>query len=154
MGLETALFAMSAAQAVSGYLDQNKARKAANRANEATSLAAEKEAAIVRQDSAYAADQERKEAARVRGQQITAFLKSGVTLDGSPLLVQSETTDQGNRNAQNTIETGDRKAQSIINRGEANQQNVAKGDLFGTAVSVLGAGRTAYPQTFKNVRFN
>lgn len=152
MGLETALFAFQAVSAVSGYMNQQKAAKAQKRANAAAMSAAEEEARLARSDAAYSADQERKEAARVRGAQIAAFLKSGVTLDGSPLLVASETTDQGERNAKNTIDNAESRARSIILRGQAAQQPVQGGDIFGTGASILGAAKTAYPNTFKSVK--
>lgn len=154
MGLETALFAISAASAVKGMIDQRGAEKAQKRANEASMAAAQEESNLTRQDAAFSADQERKEAARVRGQQIAAFLKSGVTLDGSPLLLTSETTDQGNRNAQNTIDNAESKSRSIMLRGQAGQKNVTSADYFGTAASVLGSAKTAFPETYKSVRFN
>ncbi len=148
MGLEVALFAVTAASAVSGYMNQQKAAKATKRANAAAMAAAEEEARLTRKDAAFAADQERKEAARIRGQQIAAYLKSGVTLDGSPLLTAQETTDQGEQNAQNTLENAESRARSLILRGQAGQQPVTGGDIFGTAATVLGAGKTAFPKTF------
>ena len=151
MGIETALFALTAASAVSGYMQQKSAAKAQRRANAAAMDAATEEARLTREDAGMAADQERREAARVRGQQIAAFLKSGVTLDGSPLLVASETEEQGKRNAQNTIDTAESRAKSIMLRGQAAQQPVTSPDIFGTAATVLGAGKTAYPNTFKSV---
>lgn len=151
MGLEVALFAVTAASAVSGYMQQQKAAKAQKRANAAAMAAATEEAGLAKKDAAFAADQERKEAARVRGQQIAAYLKSGVTLDGSPLLTAQETTDKGEQNAQNTIDNAESRAKSIMLRGQAAQQPVTSPDLFGTAATVLTAGKSAFPQTFKSV---
>lgn len=142
------LFAFQAISAVKGFVDQNKAAKAQKRANAASMAAAQEEARLTREDAANAALQEKKEAARVRGQQIAAFLKSGVTLDGSPLLVASDTEEQGNRNAQNTIDNAESRARSLILRGQANQQPVQGGDIFGTGASILGSAKTAFPQTF------
>lgn len=149
MGLEVALFALSAASAVSGYMNQQKAAKAQKRANAAAMAAAAEEAKLTRQDAAFAADQERKEAARVRGAQIAAYLKSGVTLDGSPLLVTSETKDKGEQNAQNTIDNAESRARSIMLRGQASQQPVTSPDIFGTGASILGSAKTAFPQSYK-----
>lgn len=151
MGLETALFAFQAASAVSGYLNQRQAAKQQKRANAAAMAAAAEEAKLIREDAAYQADQERKEAARVRGQQIAAYLKSGVTLDGSPLLTITETVDQGERNARNTIDNAESRARSTILRGQASQQPITRPDIFGTGATVLGAGKTAFPETFKSV---
>lgn len=148
MGIETLLFAVTAASAVSGYMQQQKAAKAQKRANEAAMAAATEEAALVKKDAAFSADQERKEAARVRGQQIASYLKSGVTLDGSPLLTVQETTDKGNQNAQNTLDNAEARSRSIMLRGQASQQPVQSADLFGTAATVLSAGKSAFPKSY------
>ena len=139
--ISIAFFATKAFSAIKGYSAQKKAAKAQKRANEASMQAAQEEARLAREDAQFAAEQERKEAARTRGAQIAAFLRSGVTLDGSPLLVTSETTEQGNRNAQNQIDNAESRARSTILRGQANQQPVEKADLFGTAATILGAGQ-------------
>lgn len=138
--ISIALFATQAFSAIKGYSEQNKAAKAQKRANEAAMAQAQEEARLAKEDAAFAAQQELKDAARVRGQQIALFLKSGVTLDGSPLLVSDETTQQGKRNAQNTIDNAESRSRSLILQGQANQQYVEKGDIFGTAANVLGAG--------------
>ena len=132
-------------------MNQQKQAKATKRANAAAMSAASEEARLAREDAAFAADNERKEAARVRGQQIAAYLKSGVTLDGSPLLTASETTNQGDRKAQNTIDNAESRARSIMLRGQASQQVVESPDIFGTGASILGSAKTAYPNTFKSV---
>lgn len=142
--ITVALFAAQAFSAVKGYSEQNKAAKAQKRANEAAMSKAEEEARLAREDAKFAADQELKDAARIRGQQIALYLKSGVTLDGSPLLVSDETTQQGKRNAQNTIDNAESRARSMILQGQANQGYVEKGDIFGTAATILGAGQKAF----------
>lgn len=151
MGLQTALFAFQAVSGVKSFIDQSKAAKATKRANAAAMQAATEEARLTKEDAAYAADQERKEAARVRGQQIAAYLRSGVTLEGSPLLTTSETDAQGERNAKNTIDNAESRARAIVLRGQAGQQTVSSPDIFGTGANILGAAKTAFPETFKKV---
>ena len=148
MGLDVALFALQAVSAVKGFVDERKAAKAQKRANAAAMAASEEEARLAREDAEFAATQERKEAARLRGQQIALFLKSGVTLDGSPLLTTNETRDQGERNAQNTIDNAESRARSLILRGQAGQKPIQQADVFGTASTVLGSAAKTFPQTF------
>lgn len=142
MGIETALLVATIASSVQGYVSDRKAAKAQKRANQAAMQAAEEEARLAREDAEFAAVQEKKEARRIRGQQIASFLRSGVTLDGSPLLVESETTDQGERNAANTLANAESQSKSILLRGKASQQPVQSADIFGTAGNILGATQT------------
>ena len=144
MGITEALFAFQAISAVSGFVQQQQAAKQQKRANAAALAAAQEEARLTREDAAQAAREEKKEAARVRGQQIAAFLQSGVTLDGSPLLVTNETRERGKRNAQNTIDNAEARARAILLRGQAGQQPVTGGDIFGTGATILGAAQGAF----------
>lgn len=143
MGIETALFALQAVSAVSGFLEDRKAAKQQKRANQAAMAAAQEEARLTREDAAERARQERKDAKRVRSQQLALYLKSGVSLDGSPMLVADATTDQGEDNANNILRNAESQSRSIILRGEANQQPVQRADFFGTAATVLSAGNDA-----------
>lgn len=143
MGIETALFIAAAGSAVSKYSAENKAAKATKAANQAAMQAAENEAALTKKDAEEAALEERREAARTRGAQIAAFLQSGVSLDGSPLLIANETTEKGKKNAQNIMETGQSKSDSILLKGKASQQAVQKPDIFGLGSSLLTAGQSA-----------
>ena len=145
------MFLIQAASSVKGFLDQQQQAKATKRANAAAMASATEEARLTREDAAFAADQDRKEAARVRGQQIAAYLKSNVTLDGSPLLTATETKNQGEQNAQHTIDNAESKARSLMLKGQASQQVVNSPDIFGTGATILGAGKTAFPKTFKSV---
>lgn len=143
MGIETALLVATVGQAVGGFIEQRRAGKAQKRANQAAMAQANEEARLAREDAAFAAREERREAARVRGQQIAAYLKSGVTLDGSPLLTASETEEQGERNARNTIANAESRARSTILRGKASQQPIQRADIFGTSATILGAGKSS-----------
>ena len=142
--LAVASFAATAYSAYSQYSAQKKAAKAQDKSNAAAMKAAEQEASLIREDAKDTAREERKQASRIRGQQIAAYLKSGVTLDGSPLLTISETEEQGKRNAQKTIDNAESRAKSTILRGQAGQKPVQRADIFGTASTVLGSAQTLY----------
>lgn len=126
--------------AIQSYLSQRDAEKETKRANAAMMKAAETEAALAKMDAAQKADAARRDAARVRSQQIAAYLKSGVTLDGSPMLVTDETDYMGKRNADNLVTNAGYSAKSILLRAEASKQSVKKSDIWGTAFDVLGSG--------------
>lgn len=130
-------------QAIRGYQAEKKAEKEQKRANAAAMAAAEEEANLTKEDAAYRADKERKDAAKVRSQQIALYLKSGVTLDGSPMLVADDTTARGDENADNIIKNAASQSRSILLRGKASQQPVQRADFFGAAADVLGAANTA-----------
>lgn len=134
-------------QAIRGYQQEKQAAKATKRANAAMMAAAQEEARLNSEDAAKKALEEKRSAARVRSQQIALYLKSGVTLDGSPMLVMDETTTKGNENAKNIMDTAASQNRSMLLRAEAGQQPVQRADFFGTAAEVLGAGnkaKTAY----------
>lgn len=129
--------------AVQSYLAQRQAEKETKKANAAMMQAAATEAALAKQDAAQKADSLRRDAMRARSAQISAYLKSGVTLDGSPMLVTNETQDLGNRNAENTITNADYSARATMLRAEASKQSVKKADIWGTAFDVLGSASKA-----------
>lgn len=143
MGLEVAMLAFSAISAVKGFVDQRKAAKEEKKANNAARDQAALNADMSREEGAEQARQERKEAKRVRSQQIASFLQSGVTLDGSPMLVADETQNVGEQNSATTIKNAEARAKGFLLEGEASQKPVQKADIFGTAASVLGAAKGA-----------
>lgn len=128
-----------AVTAVQGFMEQREAEKQTKRGNAAMMKAAEQEAALTRADAAQKAIALRRSAQRVRAEQITAFLKSGVTLDGSPMLVMDETTQRGDEDAANTITNADYSARALKLRAEGNKQQVKKADFWGTGFDVLGS---------------
>jgi hypothetical protein len=130
-------------QAVRGYQAEKQAAKATKAANAAAMSAATEEARLLREDAGINAQKERELAARARSSQIALFLKSGVTLDGSPLLVTNETKNKGDENASNIMANAESQSKSMMLRAQANQQPVKRADLFGTAASVLGSAQTA-----------
>lgn len=133
--------ALSIVSAVSSFAQQKKAASAQKKSNAAAMAAATEEARLTREDAASAALNEKKAAMKTRGEQLAAYLKSGVTLDGSPLLLASETIDSGDRNAQNTIDNAESRAKSLVLRGQASQDYVQKADVFGTASTLFTQGK-------------
>lgn len=132
-------YATQAVSAITSYIDTNNAAKQTKKANAAMMKAAETEAALTRQDAAVKADTIRRDAMRLRSQQIASYLKSGVTLDGSPMLVTDETKAYGELDAQNTMTNADYSARAMLLRAEGNKQAVKKADFFTTAFDVLGS---------------
>jgi len=129
--------------AVQSYLEQRRAEKQTQQANDAMMKAAQTEAELAKQDAVQKAESARRDAARVRSQQVASYLKSGITLDGSPMLIANETTDQGNRNAANILTNADYSSRAMILRAEGNKQSVKKADIWGTAFDVLGSASKA-----------
>lgn len=129
--------------AIQSYLADREAEKQAKKANAAMMQAAQTEAALAKEDAAQRADAARKDAMRFRSQQIAAYLKSGVTLDGSPMLVADDTQNQGMRNAQNILTNADYSSRALILRAEANKQQVKKSDIWGTGFKALGSFASA-----------
>lgn len=125
--------------AVQSYFADRQAAKQTKKANAAMMRAAQTEAELTRQDAAQRAVAARRDAMKFRAQQISSFLKSGVTLDGSPMLVTEETANQGQQNASNIITNADYSAKSMLLRAEASKQQVKKADIWGTAFNVLGS---------------
>lgn len=135
MGIET-MFLISAAMSVASgfmeYREQKKADKQAKRRSEA-------EAALMEQDAERAALEERRMADKERRKQKMAFLKSGVLLEGSPLLVMEETRRKGEENARNV--TGSAKARANLVREEG---AVSRANLFGTALDTASSVTNSY----------
>ena len=141
---ETAGNVAQGVNAIQSYMAERQAANETKKANAAMMKAAETEAALTKADAAQKADAYRRDAMRARSTQISAFLKSGVTLDGSPMLVANETQEQGNRNAENIITNADYSAKAMMLRAEGNKRSVKKADIWGTAFDVIGSARKAY----------
>jgi hypothetical protein len=60
---------------------------------------AERDARTAEQNAKYAAAQKRKETKRMLGRQRALYGKAGVTMEGSPLIVQQETAAEGEMDA-------------------------------------------------------
>ncbi len=129
--------------AIQSYMAERDAERETKKANAAMMKAAETEAALTKADAAQKADALRRDAMRARSSQIANYLKSGVTLDGSPMLVANETEDLGKKNADNTNINADYSAKAMMLRAQGNQRSVKKADIWGTAFDVLGSAYKA-----------
>lgn len=129
------------ASSISGYKAEKRAASQLRAANAAAMAASQEEARLARMDAEERARQERKDAKRVRSQQLALYLKSGVTLEGSPMLVGKTTIEEGKKSASNVIQNAESHARSILLRGQASQQYVQGPSVFGTAADIVtGAG--------------
>ncbi len=138
--------------AIQSYLADREAAKQTKKANAAMMQAAQTEAALAKHDAIQKADAARKDAMKFRAQQIASYLKSGVTLDGSPMLVTDETRNQGNLNASNIITNADFSSRAMLQRAEGSKQQVKKADIWGTAFKALGSfgsAKTSYDKATK-----
>ena len=113
-------------QAVSGLLEYQQAK----RADSVAKKTAYAEANILEADSRVAAREELLMADKAKHSQAMAYLKSGVDLAGSPLLVMEETRNKGIENMQNTLDSAKRKASLIRMQG-----SVKRASLVNTALS-------------------
>jgi hypothetical protein len=139
-----AMAALQGVGAISQYSQEKKAAKETRRANEAAMQAAEEESRLLKEDAKIAATKERALALATRSQQSAMFLKSGVTFDGSPMLVMQDTTDRGDENARNTISNAESRSRSMMLRARATQQPVKRADLFGTLAKVGQSANAGY----------
>lgn len=109
---------------IAEYGQQRAADKAARRE-------ANMQASITEADAARAAQHERQQSEHARNVQKMAFLKSGVDLSGSPLLVMEETRRKGMENAYNVTQTGKAKAALLRQQG-----SVKRASLLNTGLDV------------------
>lgn len=136
MGIDpVSMFLMSAglqvASGISQYTQQKKADKAA-------ASAAVAQGNIMNADASVAANQELSDAERFRRSQRMMFLKSGVTLDDSPLLVMQETRDKGAKNAQNIIDSAKAKSDLVVKEGSVQRASLTNTALD-TATTLAGS---------------
>jgi len=78
-----------------------------------------KQAALMEEDAANRAAEETRQAKEHRKRQKVAFLKSGVALSGSPLLIMQETLERGLGNSDAIKETGGAKASLLRAQGQS-----------------------------------
>lgn len=129
---------------IKSYMEDRAAEKATKRANENMMRAAQEEAALAKEDAAQRSEAARRDANMFRQTQIANYLKSGVTLDGSPMLVADETKNMGDKNAKNIETNAQYSIRSMMLKAEANKQQVKKADIWGTGFSALGSFSKAY----------
>ncbi len=111
--------------------------QAAGRAN-ARSRALARNAAMVRQQAALEESESRRRTKQVLGRQRALFAKSGVKLEGTPLLVQQETATEGELDALAIRRSGDLREARLLNEARAARLQGRNALLSG----VFRAGRT------------
>lgn len=115
--------------------------KQASKADAVSARAANTEAAILEADAAVASRQELRMADDAQHKQTMAYLKSGVNLTGSPLLLMEETRRKGIENAKNVTDSASRKAGLIRQTG-----SVKRASLVNTALDTVGGMQQTYLQ--------
>ncbi len=96
------------------------------------SKAAEEEADLVRQESLAEAERLDREHRKFLAKQSVMFLKGGVTLAGSPLLVLEETREEGRKQVAARLRVGFERAERIEREGRAK--------LIGSIFGAVGSG--------------
>lgn len=101
-------------------------------------IAADIEANALMDDAIAAAQQERILAISAESTQRMAYRKSGVLLEGSPLVVLDQTWQKGQENSRNILSSAARQAEVIRKRGEIKTPMINR-----TSLSVLNAANKA-----------
>lgn len=111
----------------------------------AQARALERNAEIAREIAAEKAGESRRTTKRVLGRQRALFLKSGVRLEGTPLLVQQETAAEGELEALRIARSGDLESARLLNAARAArlQGRAALGD------AIFSVGRTLLTSAFR-----
>lgn len=112
--------------------------------------AAKKEAAALG-DQARLAEMESADEARIHARQVrkfsanqkSAFLKNGVTLDGSPLAVLEDTRDSGQEEVNSIMRSGAAKAQLIRDKSEITKSE-GRSALIGGFSSAASSASSSY----------
>lgn len=136
MGIDpvTMMIASTALQVGSGFMQYSQQKKADKQA----AAAGDAQAAIMKNDAGVAANQEKIDADTAMRIQKMAYLKSGVTLEGSPLLTLQETVRKGDVNAANTFNSATAKADLVQQQGNIKRANLA-GTVLDTASGIAGS---------------
>jgi len=99
MGWAVAAYAATALAAAGSAYSQYSVGQQQGRMAEYNAKLAERDAKIAKQNAAYEASQKRRETERMLGRQRALYGKGGVTMEGSPLMVQEETAAEGEMDA-------------------------------------------------------
>lgn len=162
MGGTTALIAAqgisSGAQIGQGFATSKAARKEAKAMRDEAKYMVEEsraQAQLALDEAAYEAEAKAREVRKFRAEQGLAFRKSGVTLEGSPLLILEETRRLGAMEVDFMMKRGRAQADFLVTRA-TNQASIARqkasnlerqgrsallGGLFGATADMVG---TAY----------
>lgn len=106
--------------------------------SQAASDIARQNAALARQQAAQQERELRRKNRQILGRQRALFSKSGVQLEGTPLLVQQETAAEGELDALNIRHSGNLRSAQFLNQARAARLRGQNALLQG----VIGIGRT------------
>lgn len=107
----------AAVVAVAGVVSAAQQSSAAKSQASAVRAESERQGALQRQEAELSARQEARSNIKLGKRQKLAFLKSGVALEGSPLLLLAETQDEGDDNVEAILTSGQTRSQSTLNQG-------------------------------------
>lgn len=124
---------MAGIQVVSGFSQYSEQKKADRAARDA----ANQQAQLTEADAAVAADKELMAAESARKSQLMAYLSSGVTLAGSPLLVMEDTRAKGKENAKNINDSAKAKADLLRQQGSVGRASLL-GTVADTGANLMG----------------
>lgn len=136
MGIDpvTMMIVSAASQAIGGFMqysEQKKADKANKRAYEESVRIAREQGELDKQEADRAARLELEDSQKHAKLQQMLYLKSGVDLTGSPLLVMEETRAKGEENAKNVRDSAASRANLAVQSAAANKP-VKRASLIGT----------------------
>lgn len=129
------MMAVQAVSSIAGGMAKQSAGEKEARALEGQGLLAEQESAV---DAQIHATQVRKFAAN----QKSAFLKNGVTLDGSPLAVLEDTRKSGQEEVNAIMRSGAAKAQLYRDRAE-----ITRSEGRAALIGGIGSGIGSFTQS-------
>lgn len=118
--------------------------QAANEQAAAAETQARMQAAEAGRIAGLQAQQEAEAADTAERQQKLAFLKSGVELEGSPLLVMEETRQQGEENVQEILMGGAAASQSALFSGQTQAANLRAQGRSAFTSGLTSAAKSGY----------
>lgn len=140
---------MIASKVVSGFMEyreQRAADKEERRAYERSVAVARQQAQLNADDAERAALEEERAAEKHRMLQKVMFMKSGVDLTGSPLLVMEATRNKGRENAKNVVDRANAQNNLAIQSAVANVPT-PRANLFGTIAKTAAGVAGSYTQS-------
>lgn len=146
MGIETMFLVSAGLQVASGFMQyqqEKKADKANQRAYQESIKIAREQAALDKADTDRAAQEELDQAHKAEHLQKMLFLKSGVDLTGSPLLVMEETRKKGAENAKNVKDSGYGRADLMVRSAKANKP-INRASFLNTALDTANSVAGGY----------
>ncbi len=143
----TVLAGLSAVSAVSQIASGLGANSAAKQQSQNALFDAQNRGTEIARTTAMQANEEKKEADSALRRQKLAYLASGVTLQGSPLLVMEETRRKGQENVDEILKAGSSMGTAVLSEGRQSA-NAAKLSgrqaLIGGITGAVGTGLNAY----------